>query len=408
MNKFGSLNIKIALLLSGVIIVFLILYYTQVLVDQIQQREKQIADLYAKSLEYMANDTIAGEYSFVFTQILTKIDFPIIATDKDYKSADFYINIDLDTIKMSKKEINDYLLKEAKKMTEINPPFKVSVKDTLILKYVNYGQSSLVTKLKYFPVVALIVGAIFILLGYTGFSYIKKNEQSSIWVGLSRETAHQLGTPLSSLFGWVEILKTLENNSQQLDEITDDIEKDVDKLKMIAGRFSKIGSKPELKKENLFEVIDSVSHYFEKRIPTLTSIDGQKTKKINIEINCDKNIYVKINRDLFEWVIENLLKNSFDAIDKNNGKIDFNVTEREKEFSIDVTDNGRGIDKKVRKDIFRPGYSTKKRGWGLGLSLSKRIIEDYHKGKLNLIDSNTEEGTVFRIKLNKNITEVEK
>jgi len=401
MNKFGSLNIKIALLLSGVLIALGILYYTQTVINKIQKREAQIVDLYAKSLEYIANDTSSsGEYNFIFNEIILQIDFPIIATDKEYKKVEFYKNVDIDSTLSSKKK-NEVLLELAKEMKEQNPPVKVSYQDSLILSYVNYGYSSLITQMKYLPFFEFLIAGIFIFLGYIGFSYIKKHEQSNIWVGLSKETAHQLGTPLSSLLGWLEMLRGYKNKTGELDEISSEIGNDLEKLKKITGRFSKIGSQPKLIEENITEVIKGVCNYFEKRIPSLTGTDGIVTKKVSVNILTAEPIMVKINKDLFEWVIENLLKNALDAIDKNTGSIDFRISDRGKEVIIDVTDNGKGIDKKFKKDIFRPGYSTKRRGWGLGLSLAQRIIDDYHKGKLFLLDSVIEAGTTFRIKLQK-------
>jgi hypothetical protein len=401
MNKFGSLNIKIALLISGVLIALGVLYFTQTLINKIQKREAQIADLYAKSLQYIANDTSSsGEYNFIFNEIILQIDFPIIATDKEYKNVEFFKNVDIDTTLSSKKK-NEVLLKLANEMKDINPPIKVSYKDSLILSYVNYGQSDLITQLKYLPYFEFFVAGIFIFLGYVGFSYIKKHEQSNLWVGLSKETAHQLGTPLSSLLGWLEILKDTKDKSDELEGVTSEIGKDLDRLKKITGRFSKIGSQPKLVEENITEVIQGVCSYIETRIPSLTSSDGKVMKKVSLNIITKENIFVKINRDLFEWVIENLLKNALDAIDKNTGLIEFKIIDKGKEVIVDVKDNGKGIDKKFKKDIFRPGYSTKRRGWGLGLSLAKRIIDDYHKGKLFLLDSVMEEGTTFRIKLQK-------
>lgn len=401
MNKFGSLNIKIALLLSGVLIALGVLFFTQTLIDKIQKREAQIADLYAKSLQYIANDTSSsGEYNFIFNELILQIDFPIIATDKEYKNVEFYKNVDIDTT-LSLRKRNEVLLELAKEMKDINPPIKVSYQDSLILSYVNYGQSGLITQLKYLPYFEFVVAGIFIFLGYIGFSYIKKHEQSNLWVGLSKETAHQLGTPLSSLLGWLEILKDTKNKSEELEGVSSEIGKDLERLKKITGRFSKIGSQPKLVEENITEVIQGVCGYIEKRIPSLTGSDGKVMKKVNLKILTKENIFVKINRDLFEWVIENLLKNALDAIDKNAGSIEFRITDKGREVVVDVTDNGKGIDKKFKKDIFRPGYSTKRRGWGLGLSLAKRIIDDYHKGKLFLLDSVMEQGTTFRIKLQK-------
>ncbi len=401
MYKIGSLKLKIALVISAVLIAIAILFFTQILVERIQKREALIANLYAKSLEYIANDESAtGEYNFIFNEIITQIDFPIIATDKEYKTVNFYKNIDIDTT-LPPKEQQKIMLKQAKEMVEVNPPIKVSYRDTVILNYVNYGQSSLITQLKLLPFFEIIIGGIFILLGYIGFSYVKKHEQSSIWVGLSKETAHQLGTPLSSLMGWLEILRNTEPGSPNYKEILGETENDIDKLSKIATRFSKIGSQPKLEPENVSELIKNVSRYFHKRIPRLTTSDGKITEKVSIEINAPDEVMVRLNTELFEWVIENLLKNALDAIEKDHGIINFKITDRTDDIIIDVCDNGKGVDKKFRKDIFRPGFSTKKRGWGLGLSLSKRIIDDYHKGKLTLLDSSYEKGTTFRIKLNK-------
>ena len=402
MNKFGSLNIKIALIVSGVLIAFIVLYYTQILAQKIQKRERDIAGLYAKSMEYLANDdNSSGEYGFIFDQIIPQIDFPIIATDRDQVEVILTKNVEYDTT-LSPKKKTEILLRKAKEMDEINPPIVVSYKDSVILNYVHYGQSGLVTELKLLPVFEFIIAGIFVFLGYIGFSYIKKNEQSNIWVGLSRETAHQLGTPLSSLLGWIEMLRNTEPQTEELQEITNEISNDIDKLNKIAGRFSKIGSQPKLEMQNVSTVIRKVADYFEKRIPSLVSADGKVKKKIIVEINSNGEADANINKDLFEWVIENLMKNALDAMEKSNGKILFNIVNTKDEVQIDVTDNGKGIDNKFRKDVFRPGYSTKIRGWGLGLSLSKRIIEDYHKGKLVLTDSSIGKGTTFRIKLFKN------
>jgi two-component sensor histidine kinase len=401
MYKVGSLKLKIALVVSGVIIALGVLYFTQMLVERIQKREALIANLYAKSLEYIANDeSSSGEYSFIFNEIITQIDFPIIATDRDYISVNFYKNVDVDTT-LPQRKIQEILLSQAKNMAKERPPIKVSYRDSVILNYVNYGQSSLITELKLLPFMEFVIGGIFILLGYFGFSYVKKHEQSSIWVGLSKETAHQLGTPISSLMGWVEILKNLSPDSDEYKRILDETENDVEKLNKIASRFSKIGSQPKLEKENVSELIKDVCKYFEKRIPRLVDADGSVSDKVIIQLNIPSEVYLNLNRDLFEWVIENLLKNALDAMDKPHGIISFDLTEKENEIIIDVSDNGKGVDKKYRNDIFRPGFSTKRRGWGLGLSLSKRIVDDYHKGKLILQESVLEKGTTFRIKLMK-------
>ena len=236
------------------------------------------------------------------------------------------------------------------------------------------------------------IASLFIFVGYIGFSYIKRNEQSNIWVGMARETAHQLGTPLSSMMGWVEIMKLQPQPTMKLTETISEMENDLLRLNKIADRFSKIGSKPDLREEELSEVVKGVILYFQKRIP-------QMGKRVDIIIEPTDPVHAKINRELFEWVLENLVKNGLDAMEDGKGKISFRLLRLNGAPVIDVTDTGKGIDAAYRKDIFRPGFSTKKRGWGLGLSLSKRIIETYHKGKLSVKESKLGIGTTFRIKL---------
>ncbi|MBM4158434.1 MAG: HAMP domain-containing histidine kinase [Ignavibacteria bacterium] len=398
MKKFGTFYIKITLLIIGFLIVTLVLLYTQFLVKKISDREAQFADLYAKSLEYLANDTsTTGEYKFIYEQIITQIDFPIIATDKTKKQIFFNKNINIDTT-IAKPKLNEKLLEIVEEMGNLHKPVAVMYqKDTLNLVF--YGESSLITELKMLPYFEFLIGGIFLLVGYIGFSHIKKTEQSNIWVGLSKETAHQLGTPLSSLIGWLEILKNIEPKTKELQDIINEQEKDVERLSKIANRFSKIGSLPALKEEKICEVLTNVIRYFERRIPNLIDENGISGKKIRIKINCPVELEVKINRELFEWVLENLLKNALDAIDKKSGMIKINVSKKHRDINIDISDSGKGIDLKHRKDIFRPGFSTKMRGWGLGLSLAKRIIEDYHKGKLTLLESSSENRTTFRIRL---------
>lgn len=380
MNKFGSFKIKIALIFGGLLIIIIILLYTQSIVTKIENREKQIAGLYARSLEYLANDeNESGEYNFIFNEIIFQIDFPVIATDPNYRYITMTRNVNLDTNRQWTALDTAKLFELAQSMAEINPPIKVTYQDSIVLNLVHYGQSNLVRELKIFPIVEITIAVLFLFISYIGFSYIKRTEQSNIWVGLSRETAHQLGTPLSSLMGWVELLKENQRDNDKALEIIREVENDIEKLNKITGRFSKIGSKPELKKEDLNKLIVNVKKYFEKRIPSLKSTAGDVKKKVEMSVNSNHDVFALVNKDLFEWVVENLFKNALDAMDKKSGEINVTISENEEDAIIDITDNGKGIDNKFKKDVFRPGYSTKKRGWGLGLSLSKRIIEDTTK-----------------------------
>ncbi|MCX7761249.1 MAG: HAMP domain-containing histidine kinase [Candidatus Kryptonium sp.] len=387
-----TVNIKRFLVLLAVAIALGILYYTNIIVKNLEQRERQIANLYAKSIEYIATAPGTSEFTFIFNQIILTIDFPVIVTDRD-RNPLYYRNIDIDP-NLPSKQKERILRSEIAKMEKTFEPIKIVYGDTLILNYVFYGNSKLVEQLKILPYIILVAAGIFILIGYLSFSYIKKTEQSNIWVGLARETAHQLGTPLSSLYGWLEILRTKVDNGEDVSDVIHEIENDLNKLNKTAQRFSKIGSKPEFVEEKISDVISSVVRYFEKRIP-------HTGKKIAISVKGDLEAKAFINRELFEWVIENLIKNSLDAIENSEGKIEFKIQERKKSVIIDASDTGRGINMKYRKDIFRPGYTTKKRGWGLGLSLSKRIIEVYHGGKLFLKESKLGKGSTFRIVLKK-------
>jgi signal transduction histidine kinase len=210
---------------------------------------------------------------------------------------------------------------------------------------------------------------------------------------MARETAHQLGTPISSMMGWLELLKQqIGDRDKSAAQTLRDAEQDLHRLQKIAERFSKIGSKPDLKDEHLQEIIETVLRYFQRRIP-------QTGKKVQLTLESSAPAFAKVNRELFEWVLENLIKNALDAIEHGEGKITVSVSQEGNSIYVDVKDNGKGIDMKFRKDIFRPGFSTKSRGWGLGLSLAQRIVESYHSGKLYLKESTIGGGSTFRIKL---------
>ncbi len=392
-----STNIKLSLLVFAIVLVFTTLFYTQSIVNKLLTKEREIADLYAKSLQYLAtNPDDQVDYSFIFNEVLKAIDFPIILSDA-YNNPLPPFEMNTRNVNFSPKmSFNDkelFLQSLISKFDQKNPPIKIAVNDTIILQYVHYGESEIITELRWLPFIEITLAGMFILLGYIGFSYIKKTEQSNIWVGMAKETAHQLGTPLSNVMGWIELIKLNAESNSKLLETIDEMENDLQRLQKVTDRFSKIGSKPNLNDESIDEIIRNMVEYFQRRLPQLRK---------NIEINFDQynGYHAKINRDLFEWVLENLIKNSLDAIEKG-GLITIYTHKKGNCLLIDVKDTGKGIDQKFKKDIFRPGYSTKERGWGLGLSLSKRIIETYHKGKLTLLESKVGKGTTFRIKLNK-------
>ena len=387
----ASVNIKIVLLLIAVLIVFGTLFYTQTLVAKLQEKERQIVELYAKGIEYLANSTSPDvDITFLFDNIIKPIDFPLIQTDADdkvYSRSDIR-NIEIDS-NLTQDQFDKFIAKTIIEMDETNPPIKVKYEGIIINK-IHYGDSEQIKQLKYYPYVQFLIAAMFILLGYIGFSSIKRSEQSNIWVGMAKETAHQFGTPISSLMGWLEMLKMNFKQPDKVLDISEEISSDVEKLNKITYRFSKIGAKPELLQKNVIEEIKQVTDYFERRLP-------QTGKSVELKISGDEQAEAKLNSELFGWVIENLIKNALDAIAEPKGKIEIMVKDFRNKVEIEVSDSGKGIEIKRRKDVFRPGYSTKKRGWGLGLSLSKRIVEGYHGGKIFVKSSKPGEGTTFKI-----------
>jgi len=387
----ASVNIKVILLIIAVLIAIGTLYYTQTLVQKLQEKERQIVELYAKGIEYLANTTNPDvDITFLFDNIIKPIDFPLIQSDAEnnvYNKTDIR-NVEIDS-NMTSERFKVFAAELISEMDETHPPIEVKYEGIIINK-IHYGDSEHIKQLRYYPYIQLAIAALFIIIGYISFSSIKRSEQSNIWVGMAKETAHQFGTPISSLMGWLEMLKINYREPDKVLDITEEISNDVEKLNKITYRFSKIGAKPELAKKNVIEEMKQVVAYFERRLP-------QTGKSVELKISGDENACAEINSELFEWVIENLIKNALDAIEGVSGKIEISVKEFKKRVEIEVTDSGRGIEMKRRKDVFRPGYSTKKRGWGLGLSLSKRIIESYHGGKIFVKSSMPGEGTTFKI-----------
>jgi signal transduction histidine kinase len=272
-------------------------------------------------------------------------------------------------------------------MSSENDPIEISLPD-YGKSFIYYTNSSLMVQIMYYPYVMLTVISVFLLISYLLFSTSRKSEQNLVWIGMSKETAHQLGTPLSSIMAWMELLKMKGENIEELVEI----EKDVKRLEDITDRFSKIGSPAKLEEQNLVGVLYESIAYLEPRI--------SKKVRFHINLSPDKVVIVPLNKQLFEWVVENICKNAVDAM-SNSGTININIEEVNKHVNIDFEDTGKGIHKSQFKTIFHPGFTSKKRGWGLGLSLSRRIIVNYHKGKIFVKSSVIDKGTVIRVVLKK-------
>ncbi len=383
-------NLKWIILAVSTVISIGSIYYTNILVDQLKEREKNQMKLYARALEYtyQSNEDIL----FVTEEIIKKnTSIPTILMNEKGEF-NFYNNIDIDA-SWSEKKKNDVLKQEVTEMKRAFPPIEIILKDPTTgeifgKQYVYYKNSFLLTQLIAYPFVQLSVIAIFGFISYLAFNYSKVAEQNRVWVGLAKETAHQLGTPLSSLMAWIEVLR--DDPETKNKGIVDELDKDIRKLRVVTERFSSIGSTPTLKDENVYSLINNVVGYLQPRV----------SSKINFEVyTLSETIRAKVHAPLFEWVLENLCKNAVDAMG-STGTIAIKILRgSDSKVFIDISDTGKGIPKANMTNVFRPGFTTKKRGWGLGLALAKRIIELYHEGKIFVKSSDENLGTTFRIEL---------
>jgi signal transduction histidine kinase len=331
-------------------------------------------------LKAVLNDYIS---SFMSEVALNSSSVPVIITDSTKKKVVQFGN--LNDIRMSDPV---YVQQKLDEMEGENTPIMVSFGEQGI-SYIFYKDSELLTIMKFFPIAQILIIAVFLAIAYLLFSYSRRAEQNRVWAGMAKETAHQLGTPLSSIMAWIELLKMKEGTEEAVTEI----EKDIERLEVITERFSKIGSVPKLEENDVVDIIAKSIEYLKPRTP----------KKIDYIVNLpDKKILLPVNGPLFSWVIENICKNAIDAMN-GAGSITVNLKEDSKQVNIDFADTGKGISITEQKAIFNPGYTRKKRGWGLGLSLSKRIIRDYHRGKIFVKSSATGKGTTFRIVLRKQV-----
>ncbi|MDH5607966.1 MAG: HAMP domain-containing histidine kinase [Cyclobacteriaceae bacterium] len=364
--------------------------YTNELVDDIREREYRQVTLYARALEYLANETNeTGSLLFVLDEIVeTNTTIPVILTDAN-GTPEFYRNLKrADKLKKSDRE--QFLRKKAMEMRDERDPIEVNLLDEngqlYGKKYIYYENSILLTQLQYYPYVQLLIIALFVLVTFAVFNYSRTSEQNRVWVGLAKETAHQLGTPLSSMMAWVDYLKTTYRDDKNIA----DMDKDLSRLEVVTARFSSIGSMPRLVSQDLLAMVQETVDYLQIRL----------SKKIQIQVVADSvHPQTHLNPELFSWVLENLCKNAVDAME-GQGKILIDIhAHGHHHWAVDVRDTGKGIAKNKMKQVFKPGFTTKKRGWGLGLTLVKRIVENYHGGKIYVKHSELGKGTTFRILL---------
>ena len=387
---------KYSLLAFAVVITSGSLFYTRYLVRSIKQSEHTRAEIWALSIKQIAAADDNDFLQYVST-VRDSLSVPAIIVDD---KGDFITTRGLDTTKTyiklppqpgvkgvpQRTYDPEYFKNELESMKLQHEPIRLKVFGANW--YVYYHDSFVLTQLKVFPYIQLSVIAIFLLVAYTAFNTSRKSEQNQVWVGLAKETAHQLGTPISSLMAWVELMK--EKFNAEEDPLIAEMENDIKRLEIVADRFSKIGSKPVLEDHPVYDVVKDFVDYFKIRV----------SNKIHFEIEGNHYLRAGLNIPLFDWVLENLLKNAVNAIENTgNIKVEISGSKTKKQVYIDVTDTGKGIHRSHFDTVFRPGYTTRKRGWGLGLSLTKRMVENYHDGQIFVKDSEIGKGTTFRIVL---------
>ncbi|MBR6815707.1 MAG: sensor histidine kinase [Alistipes sp.] len=378
-----SFRSRISILSVGLILAVVSLLYTNKLAEVLRQKEQHDVELWVAAMERVSREAF-GNYlvdPLISHIVSTQNNIPFIITDEN-------LNLVMSN-RIEEDVLKDPLRFRQKldELTEENTPRTVRIRWTTGHSHIIfYGRSQLLTALYYFPYVQWLIIAIFLLFTYIALQSTKQDEQNRVWIGLAKETAHQLGTPISSLLGWVEYLRSMEVDSTAVDEMN----KDLQHLMKIVDRFSKIGSETVLSANNVNEVVGETVLYFRKRVPRNVSLSYNGLAMAPIKAS--------LNVALFEWVIENLMKNALDAM-QGQGELDLRVWSDKDHVYIDVSDTGKGIAKGNWKRIFEPGFTTKTRGWGLGLSLSRRIVEDYHHGKIFVAKSEVGHGTTFRIML---------
>ncbi len=383
--KFGldnQKNIKYIFSIIALLIVGLSVYYSNHLSKEMAEEEKQRINLWAEATRRLISANDESDISFLMKVIEENTTIPVLIADENGTVID-HRNLGIKEEDADSRKTERFLAKKLDEFKSEETFIPIQI-DENTQHYLYYGKSTILNKLEYYPYIQWCIIVTFFIVLFFVFASAKRSEQNRVWVGLSKETAHQLGTPISSLLAWVEILK-----SEGVDKsLMDEMEKDVNRLRTIAERFSKIGSKAELTPVVLNDILDNALAYMRKRTSNKVSITCQYTE--------ESPITVALNQPLFEWVIENLCKNAIDAME-GEGKIHVEVSRNNGKVTIDVTDTGKGIPKSKFETVFNPGFTTKKRGWGLGLSLVRRIVEEYHKGKIFVKHSEINVGTTFRI-----------
>ena len=390
-------------LIGGVLTISaLFIWYTFDIIDQLQSDTRTQVDKYVRLWQLAANLPTSGDEQqclfFIFDEIIVKAQFPIVVLDSNHEPVSWRNIADIpsdDTTRAAFERLREV----AEEMHNSNGEYPLYFGETNV-NYLRYGDSELIKQLKVVPFIAVGIVLAFMIVAIIGFQNIRRSEERYIWVGMAKETAHQLGTPLSSLLGWLELIDKQNRQplsdsdlDQLLDQTTSHMKTDVERLQRVANRFSQIGSTPDLDECDLNVLVDEVVQYYLARLP----FEG---KGAQIRVSTGDIPPVRLNRELFSWVLENLIKNSLQAVDPKSGIITLvtSVSDARRDVVLDLIDNGHGIPAGAARKLFRPGFTTRKRGWGMGLTLVKRIVEEYHVGRIVLMSSKPGE-TIFRITL---------
>jgi anti-sigma regulatory factor (Ser/Thr protein kinase) len=380
-----SRNIKTGLLLLGIILITGIVIYSQWIVEKLREDNRNIVQMYSEIIAEAVESESDENLNFIFDKIISRIQFPIIQSDIN-KDPQSWKNLPFEESDLSRIKRNQEL------MDQQNAPIELFFSDPLtgkkqLLGYLHFGDSNFIHQLLWLPYLEIGVISFFICLGIMGFTYIRKTENNNIWTGMAKETAHQLGTPVSALIGWIQRIKS---HPDKIRDIVPEIEVDVNSLAQVGNRFGKIGSSPKLNSINVLELIKGVINYLNRRLPS-------DKLKIEIEHKISPEIKIEANETLLSWAIENVIKNGLDSMKSNEGTVYVKISSNIKGIRILIEDDGKGILRRNWKKVFQPGFTTKKHGWGFGLSLSYRIIKEIHHGTIQILKSSPDTGTTVEI-----------
>jgi len=380
-----SRNIKTGLLFLGIISITGIVIYSQWIVEKLREDNRNIVQMYSEIIAEAVESESDENLNFIFDKIISRIQFPIIQSDIN-ENPQSWKNLPFEERDLSRIKRNQKL------MDQQNTPIELFFSDPVtgkkqLLGYLHFGDSNLIHQLLWLPYLEIGVICFFICLGIMGFTYIRKTENNNIWTGMAKETAHQLGTPVSALIGWIQRIKS---HPDKIRDIVPEIEADVNRLEQVGDRFGKIGSSPKLNSVNVLELIKGVINYLNRRLPS-------DKLKIEIEHEISPEIKVEANETLLSWAIENVIKNGLDSMKSNEGTVYVKISSDTKGIQILIEDDGKGILRRNWKKVFKPGFTTKKHGWGFGLSLSFRIIKEIHHGTIRILKSSPDTGTTVEI-----------